>query len=174
MVCLLGYICLSVCFVLCLRGTLRFLGFPFLSMLLFSSFLMIIVQAGEMEQDHKNSFKISFLRVYKQRWIFGSSPMYHYTREEKKISGRVKLHIGDMQGKVNQDDSVSTIKCDDLSPLKYLCVDPCYHTSISLVQFQHSNVMTFLHLDIYVWVTSTTLLYPWLSFNIQAWWPFCT
>ena len=92
--------------------------------------------------------------------------MYHYTREEKKISGRVKLHIGDMQGKVNQDDSVSTIKCDDLSPLKYLCVGYLHHTTISLAKFQHPSMVTFLHLNIYVWVTSTTLLYPWFSFNI--------
>ena len=46
-----------------------------------------------------------------------------------KISGSVKLHIGDLLGKLK-----------------------------TLVQFQHSSVMTFLHLDIYVWVPFNTPL----------------
>ena len=33
-------------------------------------------------------------------------------------------------------------------------------------------MVTFLHLNIYVWVPSTTSLYPWFSFNIQTLWSF--
>ena len=44
----------------------------------------------------------------------------------------------------------------------------------TITTFGSVCLMTFLHLNIYAWVASNTLLYPWLSFNIQAWWPFCT
>ena len=33
---------------------------------------------------------------------------------------------------------------------------PLHHTTLSLVQFKRSGVMTFLYLNIYVWVSSTT------------------
>ena len=42
--------------------------------------------------------------------------------------------------------SVSTFKCDDLSALKHLCMGALHHTTLSLVQFQHSGMLTFLHL----------------------------
>ena len=64
--------------------------------------------------------------------------------------------------------SVSTFKCGDISALKHLCVCPLYHTTISLVQFKHSSVKFFLHLNIYVWVPSATSCYPGFSFNIHA------
>ena len=51
---------------------------------------------------------------------------------------------------------------------------PLNHTTVLLVHFRRSSVMTFLHLNIYAWVPSTTPLYPWFSFNIQVWWPFCS
>ena len=46
-----------------------------------------------------------------------------------------------------------------------------HHTTIFLVHFQYSSMMTFLHLNIHVWVPFTTLLhvYPSFSFNIQGW-----
>ena len=50
----------------------------------------------------------------------------------------------------NISGSVSTFKCDDISALKHLCVCPLPCITISLVQFKHSSVKTFLH--IYVWV----------------------
>ena len=62
--------------------------------------------------------------------------------------------------------SVSTFKGDDLFALKHLWVYPLHHITIPLVQFQHSSVMTFLHLNIYVWVPSTTKLYRWFN---QPW-----
>ena len=70
--------------------------------------------------------------------------------------------------------SVSTFKCDDPSALKHLCTGPLHHIMLSLVQLQHSSMMTFLHLNNHVWDPFTTLCYPWFSFNIQVWWPFCT
>ena len=45
--------------------------------------------------------------------------------------------------------SVSTFKCDDLSALEHLCVNTLHHINLSLVPFQHSNMITFLHLNIY-------------------------
>ena len=85
--------------------------------------------------------------------------------------------------------SVSIFKCDDLSALKHLCVAPLHHITISWAQFQHSSVMTFLHLNIYAWVlksakkksiqissymcspTSTVLVALWSgSVRITLWW----
>ena len=52
---------------------------------------------------------------------------------------------------------------------------PLHHTTLSLIQFlQHSSMVTFLHWNIYVWVPSSTPFYPWFNFNIQVWWSFCT
>ena len=44
--------------------------------------------------------------------------------------------------------SVSLFQSDDLSALKHLCVGPLHYITLSLVQFQHSKVITFLHLYI--------------------------
>ena len=63
--------------------------------------------------------------------------------------------------------------------LKHLCMGHFHHMTLSLVQFQHSSVMTFFalktivsdHLGPFHHITS---LYPWFSFNIQVWWPFCS
>ena len=45
--------------------------------------------------------------------------------------------------------SVSTFKSDDLFTFKHLCIVPLHHTTLSLVQFYHSSLMIFLHLNIY-------------------------
>ena len=47
----------------------------------------------------------------------------------------------------------------NLSALKHLCIGPLYHTNICWVHFQHSSMMMFLHLNIYMWAPSTTPLY---------------
>ena len=67
-----------------------------------------------------------------------------------------------------------TLKHDNLSALKHLNVGPIQHITLSLVWFQHWSMMTFQHLNINAWVSSTTLLYPWFSFNTEVWRPFCT
>ena len=67
-----------------------------------------------------------------------------------------------------------TFKHDDLSALQHLNVGPIHHITLSLVWFQHWSMMTFQHLNINAWVSSTTLLYPWFSFNTEVWRPFCT
>ena len=45
--------------------------------------------------------------------------------------------------------TLSKIKHDDLSTLKYLYVGPLHHTTISLIQFHHLSMITFLYLKIY-------------------------
>ena len=70
--------------------------------------------------------------------------------------------------------SSSKFKCDDLSALKtFMFGSPSPHNYIlgSVLTFKCDGL---LHLNIYVWVPSTTPLYLWFSFNIQVWWPFST
>ena len=45
--------------------------------------------------------------------------------------------------------SVSVFHCDDISALEPLSVGPLHHITLFLVQFQHSSVMTFLHINIF-------------------------
>ena len=69
---------------------------------------------------------------------------------------------------------IFTFKHNNLSALKTFMYGTFHPTTIPLVQFQHSNMMTFLYLNIYVWVPSITQVYPWFTFNNQVRWHFCT
>ena len=151
----------------------------------------------------QHSSEMTFLHLNIYAWVPSTTPLYPWFSFNIKYDDlsalkhlcMVPLHYTTMSWVQFQHSSVMTflhlniyawappttplypwfsfnIKYDDLSALKHLCMVPLHYTTMYWLQFQHSSVMTLLHLNIYAWVPSTTPLYPWFSFNIQVWWPF--
>ena len=87
----------------------------------------------------------------------GSPPPHHFILDSVSTSKHDDLSVTDtfMHGSSPTHHCItfSTFKHDDLSALIHLWIPPPNHITLSLVQIQHSSVMTFLHLNIYALVS---------------------